>query len=150
MDCGKLLHHTTAASFTDFHACSDWKEALMDCVGNYSTTSLLYHLSRFPSPYCFHHIICLCLTANSYTCSNLAAECDASSAKFSDSKHSLTDKKLSWTVGNYSTTTLLPVLPISMHALTGKKLSWTVCETTPPHHSYTTYLAFHPHNYCTL
>ena len=41
---------------------------------------------------------------------------------FSDSKHSLTDKKLSWTVGNYSTIPLLPVLPISMHALTGKKL----------------------------
>ena len=60
MDCGKLLHHTsdtTAASFTDFHACSDRKEALMDCVGNNSTTSLLYHLSPFPSPYCFHHFI---------------------------------------------------------------------------------------------
>ena len=64
---------------------------------------------------------------------------------FSDSKHSLTDKKLSWTVENYSTTPLLPVLPISMHALTGTKLSWTVWETTPPHHSYTTYLPIHPH-----
>ena len=76
---------------------------------------------------------------------HVVAECDARSAKFSDSKHSLTDKKLSWTVENYSTTPLLPVLPISMHALTGKKLSWTVWETTPLHYSYTTYLPFHPH-----
>ena len=47
---------------------------------------------------------------------------------FPDSKHSLTGKKLSWTVGNHTTAASYIEVPISKHALTGKRLSWTVWE----------------------
>ena len=66
---GKPLLHTTAASYVEllifrFQACSDWKEAVMNCVGNHSTTPLLPVASfppALPSLYHFNHIIILCL-----------------------------------------------------------------------------------------
>ena len=66
---GKPLLHTTAASYVEllifrFQACSDWKEAVMNCVGNHSTTPLLPVTSFPPALPSLYHFI----TSSYYAC----------------------------------------------------------------------------------